>query len=358
MLGRTISHYRIEEKLGEGAMGVVYRAQDLSLNRPVAVKLLVSEKVDADRRRRFQYEAQAASSLNHPHILTVFEAGSVDGEQYLITEFIDGWTLREWARRTNPSARQTAALLIGVADGLAAAHEAGILHRDIKPTNILVSKNGYAKLVDFGLAKLLDPAPDQDSVTRSFGGGATEPGVILGTVAYMSPEQTTGRRVDARSDIFSFGIVLYELLSHGRPFEGDSEIDVLHSIVHDTPAPLAAAPDGRSILYRVRQGPFCTVKAVTPDGAPASLPDLRTGVGGSDAYRFIPGTRSLVALQGDVPVQNFWRLDLETGLRRQLTDFKPGLRIHSFDVSPDGKQILFDRWREDSDIVLIERARP
>ena len=873
MLGRTISHYRIEEKLGEGGMGVVYRAQDLSLNRPVAVKFLVSEKVDADR-RRFQYEAQAASSLNHPHILTVFEAGSVDGEQYLITEFIDGWTLREWARRTDPSARQTAALLIGVADGLAAAHEAGILHRDIKPTNILVSKSGYAKLVDFGLAKLLDPAPEQDTVTRTLGAGSSEPGVILGTVAYMSPEQATGRRVDARSDIFSFGVVLYELLSHGRPFVGDSEIDVLHSIAHDTPVqlavqpelrlivekslekdpadryqsmrevvidlrrfqrsqssqvatvpvsplqptrkpwiisalaaavvlaalafavwrllqkdawenPLAGAqidrltdfegveadvaispdgksvaflsnrdgsvdawvtrigagefanltrgrfpglllpgirsagfsgdgsevwfrveqdregrvipqgtwlvsvmggqprrflengvepqwspdgskllyhdvgegdpifvadrngsnprkifaegsgahchyltwsrdgrfvyfvrglplertdiwripatggdperitahnsqvayptllddrtllysataedgsgpwlygldlenripqrvsigveqylsvsasadglrlvasvanpsgglwtvpildrvaleadatsfptaavrttgprfgpgyilylsskggahgllkfqnggatelwkaieggltgppavspdgsavcfsfrklgrgglhimtshgtslrrldvgetldvrgspswspdgkwiavtadegderrlikvpvdggapatlvagsptnpvwsPDGRLILYRVRQGPFSIVNAVTPDGAPASLPNLRTGISESDAYRFIPGTRSLVALQGNVPVQNFWRLDLETGLRRQLTDFKPGLRIQSFDVSPDGKQILFDRWREDADIVLIERARP
>jgi len=118
------------------------------------------------------------------------------------------------------------------------------------------------------------------------------------------------------------------------------------------------APDGRLILYRVHQGPLSTVKAVTPEGAPVSIPSLTTGVSGSDAYRFIPGTRSLVTLQGEVPAQNFWRVDLETGVRRQLTDLKPGLRIQSFDVSLDGKQILFDRWREDSDIVLIERAKP
>ena len=137
-------------------MGVVYRAQDLSLNRKVAIKFLSSEIADEDRRRRFQQEARTASSLNHPHILTVFEAGTMDGQQYLVTEFIDGYTLREWKRNAKPSLRQILELLTGVADGLAMAHQAGILHRDIKPDNILVSKEGYAKLVDFGLAKLFD----------------------------------------------------------------------------------------------------------------------------------------------------------------------------------------------------------
>src|SRR5437870_12974405 len=140
MTGRSISHYRLEEKLGEGGMGVVYRATDLSLNRGVAIKFLSSDVAD-ELRRRFQQEAQTASSLNHPHILTVFEAGTVDGQQYLVTEFIDGYTLREWTRNIKPSLRQILELLTGVADGLAIAHHAGILHRDVKPDNILVSKD-------------------------------------------------------------------------------------------------------------------------------------------------------------------------------------------------------------------------
>jgi serine/threonine protein kinase len=141
MVGRTISHYEILEKLGEGGMGVVYRATDLSLNRGVAIKFLSSDVAD-ELRRRFQQEAQTDSSLNHPHILTVFEAGTVDGEQYLVTEFVDGGTLKDWARQEKHNWRQIVELLVGVADGLAAAHQAGILHRDIKPENILVAKNG------------------------------------------------------------------------------------------------------------------------------------------------------------------------------------------------------------------------
>ncbi len=238
MIGRTISHYRIEEKLGEGGMGVVYRATDLSLNRPVAIKFLSSEVADESRRRRFQQEAQTASSLNHPHILTVFEAGTEDGQQYLVTEFIDGYTLREWARKTEPTHRQIVELLIGIADGLAAAHQAGIVHRDIKPENILVAKNGYAKVVDFGLAKLLEPSGSRDLDARTLSAGPTRAGMILGTVAYMSPEQAQGKPVDARSDIFAFGVVLYELLAGKKPFAGSSDVDVLHAILHVTPPPL------------------------------------------------------------------------------------------------------------------------
>src|SRR5438093_1557190 len=145
MIGRTFSHYRIDAKLGEGGMGVVYRATYLDLNRSVAIKFLSSGFADEQRRRRFQQEAQTASSLNHPHILTVFEAGTIDDQQYLVTEFIDGSTLREWARRTQPRVRQVIELLTGIADAAATAHQANILHRDIKPENILVAKNGYAK---------------------------------------------------------------------------------------------------------------------------------------------------------------------------------------------------------------------
>src|SRR5205809_550918 len=161
--GFQLGSYCIEAQLGEGGMGVVYRAFDTKLNRPVAVKFLSDELSDTAARRRFQREAQMASSLNHPHILTVHDAGEIDGRQYLITEYIDGGTLKDWANAGPRTWRDTIELLVGVADGLAAAHEAGILHRDIKPANILITKSGYAKLADFGLAKLAEQPADSDA---------------------------------------------------------------------------------------------------------------------------------------------------------------------------------------------------
>jgi len=196
-------------------MGVVYRALDTKLNRLVAVKLLSDDLADAASRRRFQREAQTASSLNHPHILTVHDAGEVHGRQYLVTEFVDGGTLRDWARAEKRDWPQIVELLVGVADGLAAAHEAGILHRDIKPANILVARNGYAKLADFGLAKLAGGS--EGEITRTSTELATRPGLVIGTIAYMSPEQAEGKPLDGRSDIFSFGVALYEMLAAGRP---------------------------------------------------------------------------------------------------------------------------------------------
>ena len=152
--GTQIGYYRVETPIGEGGMGTVYRAQDTKLSRPVAIKFLSHDLADAAARRRFQQEARMASALNHPHILTVHDAGEFGGRQYIVTEFVDGGTLKDWAKAEKRTWRQVVELLIGVADGLAAAHEAGILHRDIKPDNILVARNGYAKLADFGLAKL------------------------------------------------------------------------------------------------------------------------------------------------------------------------------------------------------------
>src|SRR2546428_3025146 len=168
--GTQLGPYRIEAALGEGGMGVVYRALDTKLNRPVAVKFLFDDLADTAARRRFQREAQMASSLNHPHILTVHDAGDFEGRQYLVTEFVDGGTLQTWAKQEKRVWRQIAELLIGVADGLATAHAAGILHRDIKPANILVAKNGYAKLADFGLAKLQEPADPEGARTLTEGG--------------------------------------------------------------------------------------------------------------------------------------------------------------------------------------------
>jgi Tol biopolymer transport system component len=236
-VGSQIGPYRIEGVLGAGGMGQVFRAHDSKLNRPVAVKFLADELADASARRRFQREARMASSLNHPHILTVHDAGEFEGRQYLVTEFVDGGTLKDWANAEKRTWRQIVELLVGVADGLAAAHAAGITHRDIKPGNILVAKNGYAKLADFGLAKLAERITPE-APTRTLTEGGTQPGVIVGTVAYMSPEQASGRPTDARSDIFSFGVVLYEMLAGKRPFTGAIDLEVLQTILHRTPEPL------------------------------------------------------------------------------------------------------------------------
>src|SRR5690349_5722427 len=209
-LGTQLGSYEITALLGKGGMGEVWRARDKKLGREVAIKILPDNLVDAAARRRFQREAQMASSLNHPHILTVYDAGESEGRQYLVTEYIDGGTLRDWVKAEKRTWRQTVELLTGVADGLAAAHAAGILHRDIKPANILVAKNGYAKVADFGLAKLTEDTPRAED-TLTMADAETRPGVVVGTVAYMSPEQASGKPLDHRSDIFSFGVLLYEV---------------------------------------------------------------------------------------------------------------------------------------------------
>src|SRR5262245_21712259 len=235
-VGATIGTYRLEATLGRGGMGVVFRALDTKLNRPVSVKFLSDTLADAAGRRRFQREAQMASSLNHPHILTVYDAGEVAGRQYLVTEYIDAGTLEEWFGRERRSWRKVVGLLAGVADGLAAAHAAGILHRDIKPANILVTQSGYAKLADFGLAKL---AEDQDpNLTHASTVGHTQAGIVVGTIPYMSPEQASGVPIDARSDVFSFGAVLYQMLSGHQPFVGKTNLEVLQKVIHASPAPL------------------------------------------------------------------------------------------------------------------------
>ena len=245
-VGATIGTYRLEATLGHGGMGVVFRALDTKLNRRVAVKFLSDTLADAAGRRRFQREAQMASSLNHPHILTVYDAGEVAGRQYLVTECIDGGTLEEWIGRERRSWRKVVELLAGVADGLAVAHAAGILHRDIKPSNILVTQSGYAKLADFGLAKL---AEGQDAnLTHAVTISQTRPGVVVGTIPYMSPEQASGEPVDARGDVFSFGAVLYEMLAGHQAFEGKTSLEVLQKVIHASPAPL---PDEVPISLRL-----------------------------------------------------------------------------------------------------------
>ncbi|HKG21629.1 MAG TPA: serine/threonine-protein kinase, partial [Blastocatellia bacterium] len=238
--GTKIGHYRIIAPLGAGGMGAVYKAHDEKLDRVVAVKVIQPDMVGhEDRRRRFLQEARAASALNHPHILTVYEIGDSDGRPFIVMEFIEGETLRQKIAARSIAVGEALDIAIQIAQGLSKAHDHGIVHRDLKPENLMISRDGYAKILDFGLAKLIERkrAARADSAERTRIQVVTRSGVILGTVKYMSPEQLLGRRIDLRSDIFSFGVVLYEMLTHLCPFANDNDIDTMHSILHDDPKP-------------------------------------------------------------------------------------------------------------------------
>src|SRR5207244_78231 len=216
MIGRTFQHYEIVETLGRGGMGVVYKARDTHLDRFVAIKVLPPEKVaDADRKRRFVQEAKAASALNHPNIVHIYDIAEADGVQFIAMEYVAGKTLGELIGRKGLRLNEALKYAVQIADALAKAHSAGIIHRDLKPSNIMVTENGLVKVLDFGLAKLAETATGEFGETatvRAPEGPNTEEGAIVGTTAYMSPEQAEGKKVDARSDIFSFGSVLYEMI--------------------------------------------------------------------------------------------------------------------------------------------------
>src|SRR5271169_2203182 len=217
--GTKLGPYEIVSLLGAGGMGEVYRARDSRLRRDVAIKVLPQElSLDSDRMRRFEQEALATAALNHPNILAVFDIGTSDGSPYVVSELLEGETLRERLRGGSIPVRKTLDCALQIAHGLAAAHEKGIIHRDLKPENLFVTKDGRIKILDFGLAKLTQPQPDPNGSgpTQTYG---KEPGLVLGTVGYMSPEQVRGQTSDFRSDIFAFGAILYEMLAGRRAFQ-------------------------------------------------------------------------------------------------------------------------------------------
>jgi serine/threonine protein kinase len=240
MIGQTLGHYRIESKLGEGGMGVVYRAYDTHLNRPVAIKVLSAEAVsNAERKRRFVQEARTASALNHPNILHIYDIDQSGDIVFIAMEFVPGETLSRLIGQKGIPLPEALKYAVQIGAALARAHTAGIVHRDIKPANVMVT-DGLVKVLDFGLAKLMDRGDDvgESARTETVITPHTEEGAIIGTINYMSPEQAEGKKIDARSDIFSFGSVFYEIITGRRAFEADSKLATLSAILTSEPKAL------------------------------------------------------------------------------------------------------------------------
>lgn len=316
--GTVIAHYRIIAPLGAGGMGAVYQARDEKLGRVVALKVLSPEAVaQEDRRRRFLQEAQAASALNHPYILTVYEVGEADGNPYMVTEYVQGETLRQRIAARTLVIKDVLAIALQVAEGLAKAHAHGIVHRDLKPENLMVNGDGYAKILDFGLAKLVERRQRAllaaDSAAKTLLQVNTGAGTILGTINYMSPEQLLGQRVDRRSDIFAFGIVLYEMATGLCPFAHKNKIDTMHAILHAEPAPphtikVDLPPDLQRILAKALakrpQDRYQAIKELAAD-----LKTLKGELEAGRAASVVPGKSKLVLKRIAAPPPRALRID-------------------------------------------------
>jgi serine/threonine protein kinase len=246
--GQKLSHYRLVEQIGQGGMGVVWKALDTQLNRHVAVKLLPPDVAHTpERRTRFQREAQAAAALKHPNIAVIHGVGEQDDIPFLVMELVEGKTLRELAPARPREPRDALRPALRIAEGLAHAHASGIVHRDLKPDNVMVADDGQVKILDFGLVKILEPdapPPAEGTKVETISEELTRMGKVLGTVTYMSPEQARGLPVDSRTDLFSYGVLLYELLAGKPPFEGETQMDTLTSIIRSRHAPVTESSPG------------------------------------------------------------------------------------------------------------------
>jgi serine/threonine protein kinase len=372
VIRRTLGHYQIETKLGEGGMGVVYRARDVRLDRMVAIKVLPPERVaDPERRGRFVQEARAASALNHPSIITIHEIDSDDGVDFIVMEFVEGKTLDRMI--SHKPLRHNQALKYGVqiADALSKAHGAGILHRDLKPSNVMVTDEGRIKIVDFGLAKLADswePQADASTMTaREF----TEPGRVVGTAAYMSPEQAEGRKLDARSDIFSFGSVLYEMVTGQRPFTGESSLATMANILNEDPKPPSQlAP----IVSRELEKIILRCLRKDPDRRYLNMKDLKVAL--EDVEQESSSSQQAQPLQTLARRRRTWASGLLTLLaaggffawQRSREGDPPEAPLQAVpltsypgdetepSLSPDGNQVVF-RWsgpKQDNEDIYVQ----
>jgi Tol biopolymer transport system component/predicted Ser/Thr protein kinase len=363
-----LAHYQIVEKLGEGGMGVVYKAHDTHLDRPVAIKVLPADKVaDAGRKQRFVLEAKAASALNHPNIITIHEIRSDSEIDFIVMEYVEGRTLDRIIRRKGLPTAQVLKPAVQIADALAKAHAAGIIHRDLKPSNVMVTDEGRVKVLDFGLAKLVERPQSSPDGTTITGAPLTEEGAVVGTAAYMSPEQAAGRKLDGRSDIFSFGSMLYEMTTGRRPFTGDSTMSILAGILNEDPTPpaqLAASipPELEKIILRcLRKDPARRYQ--TTADLKVALEDVEE-LGSGKQVPQAPFWRRWVwaAL---VPVLLFaalfgwwrWRAPESTEpLRAVPLTTQPGVhRYPSF--SPDGNHVAFT-WtgpKQDNQDIYVQQ---
>src|SRR5215216_109083 len=321
---QTIAHYRIIEPIGAGGMGAVYKAYDNKLQRTVALKLLPSEYVSQqDRRRRFFQEARAASALSHPHILTIYEVGEDNGTPYIAMVYVEGQTLRQKITNNGLQLKETLDIAIQIAAGLARAHELGIIHRDLKPENLMLSRDGYAKILDFGLAKLVaerERALVADSEQKTLIRGVqTQSGTLMGTVNYMAPEQLMGQRVDRRCDVFSFGVVLCEMVTGSAPFVHDNRIDTMHAILHREPR---LPGNGRPELPFDLQRILAKALAKTPKERYQTVAEL------ADELKII---KRDLDLGKTLPVTSRTRLVLKrTGDRSRAVDYEKDLNEAQF----------------------------
>lgn len=367
MIGQSLGRYRIDAKLGEGGMGVVYKALDTQLGRAVAIKVLPPDTVaDPERKRRFIQEAKSASALNHPAIVTVHDFAEADGQAFIVMEYLPGATLDQIIPPTGLAPHVVLKYAAQMADALAKAHEAGILHRDLKPSNVLITEDGRAKILDFGLAKLLETQGSHTETTVA----ATDAGVVVGTAAYMSPEQAEGRKLDGRSDIFSFGSVLYEMVTGRKAFRGDSRLSVLHKVVTEDPVPPSQVSGAisvdleKTILRCMRKDPSRRFQSMAD--LRVALEDLSSESGAAPvpqrqralpAWLPIVATAIVISAIGYVIVQQRSNVPApaEPLHAVPITALAGALRMPS--LSPDGAHVVF-RWsgpKDDNSDLYVQQ---